>query len=229
METTQQTTVQSGYPGGGSERRAAVEKTLAGSYGIAAVAGLAVLVLAILALVGIIPIALTGGAVIAGGLAFLIEGAGLAARARQLLRAGEGTEVDPSAIGGGVSIQLLAGLAGVTLGILALLGIEPILLLGSAVIVFGIALLIGTLAIRETAGIAGIGGGRAEQSQMLHQTIQTSNGARVFVGVASLALGVLTVIGIGPALVLTQIGLLAVGVILLLSGSAMGARFGMAT
>jgi hypothetical protein len=222
METTRQTTYESRYPTGGTSERRTTQRTLAGSFGVAAVAGLAVLIFAILALVNIIPLALTAGAVIAGGVAFLVEGAGVAARAKQMQRH---EDVETSALGGGVSIQLLAGIAGVTLGILALIGINPVLLLGSAAIVFGVALLLGTLATRETASAETA---RGHGGIEMDQTIQTSNGARVFVGIGSLVLGVLAVIGIGPALVLTQIGLLAVGAILLLSGSAISARFGMA-
>jgi hypothetical protein len=226
METTQQTTtIEAGSAGSGRSERASVERTLAGSYGIAAIAGLAVLIMAILALVNIVPVRLTAAAVIAGGLAFLVEGAGIAARARQIQHRTAGAGGETSALGGGVSVQLLAGVAGVTLGILALVGIEPITMLASSLIVFGAALLLGTLAVRETGDLAAT---RSEEGGLTQRTIQTSNGARVFVGLGALALGVLTVIGVGPTLVLTQIGLLAVGAILLLSGSVLGSRFGMA-
>ena len=136
------------------------------------------------------------------------------------------SQLETFSFGGGVSIQLLAGVAGVTLGILAIVGIAaPILLLGSAIIVYGVALLLGTLA---TYGTARVEAGRGEEGRLTDQTIQASNGARALVGIASIAFGVLAVIGVGPAFVLSQIGILAIGAILLLSGSAIGARFGMA-
>jgi hypothetical protein len=226
MQTTQQTTraYSTDTLGERSERHEGT-KTLIGTYGVAALAGLAVLILSILALVGISPLWLTSIAVIAAGVAFLVEGAGIAARARQMQRSIGGSQMETSFVGGGISIQLLAGAAGITLGILALVGIAaPILLIGSAVIVYGVALLLGTLG---TYGTSRMHAGGGHEGELTVQTIQASSGARVLVGIASVALGVLAVIGVGPALVLSQIAILTVGAILLLSGSAIGARLGM--
>jgi hypothetical protein len=108
-------------------------------------------------------IVLGGGLLIGGGLA--------AARYTGVFPATESTageEVE----GGGMALESLAGLAGLTLGILSLLGIVPRILLPTSAIVFGGAMLLGagsmvgnqtggTRSISDVASLTGLLGGSA--------------------------------------------------------------------
>src|SRR5262245_11509555 len=91
-----------------------------------ALGGVAALVLAILALVGFQPLYLTTIATIAVGVALLAHG-GMAVRETESTNR--------------IGSEILGGAAGVALGILALVGVLPQLLLLAATIVLGVALL----------------------------------------------------------------------------------------
>lgn len=195
-------------------------KVMAGTYSVEALAGAAVVTLTILALVDVLPVYLTAIAVIVAGGAFLVEGAGLGARAKQIRRSLQAKGVNTGGLIGGVSVQLLAGVAGVALGVLALIGMSPNLLLAISAIVFGSALLLGPSATREVS--------RLEQehpyeASVAHESLRASNGARAMVGAGAIALGILALIGVGPVVTLIVIAILAVGAILFLSGIAIGA------
>lgn len=223
METTQHTIHSSAVERPELERKDPVRTThrlLAGSYSIESVAGAGVVTLAILALANVLPVWLTGIAVIVAGGAFLVEGAGLGARARQIRRSLHAQDAHMAAFTGGVSVQLLAGVTGVTLGILALVGIATDPLLAIAAIVFGGALLLGTSATHELSRFEGQ---RSRLASAVRETIHASNGAHVMVGAAVIALGILDLIGVGPNLVLVTIALLSVGALFFVTGAAIGA------
>src|SRR5919108_4582456 len=119
-------------------------RTVATGAGAEAVAGGAAVVLAILGLAGLLPMVLASIAVIAAGAAFLFQGAAVTARHRRLtLEAGGGE----AGIETGMSAEIIGGLAGIALGILALLGVEMMALLAVSAIVFGGTLLFGSPAV----------------------------------------------------------------------------------
>jgi hypothetical protein len=124
-------------------------KTVATGSGVEAVAGGAALVLAILGLAGLLPMVLASIAVIAAGAAFLFQGAAVAARHRRLALEAGGGEAE---IETGMSTEIAGGLAGIALGILALIGIETVALLAISAIVFGGTLLFGSPPFTVRAG-----------------------------------------------------------------------------
>lgn len=181
-----------------------------------ALAGGGAAVLAILALLGVLPLVLGSIATIAVGAALMIEGGSIAARWNRLE---EGAHY--ATAGGGLTVEMLGGAAGVVLGILSLIGIASGILLPIAVLIMGGALLIGA--------------GPAEQIEMLvhhetpggehlHQAVNATQGARVLVGLGAGTLGVLVLAGVGVPVVLTLVALLALGAAEFLFGSALGAR-----
>ncbi|MCO5170145.1 MAG: hypothetical protein M9894_27745 [Planctomycetes bacterium] len=185
-----------------------------------AVCGGAVVVMAVLGLanVGMPTVAFAGTIVL--GAALLLQSGAFAARYRELtvgLHPDEETEV-----GGGLSAQMIGGIAGILLGVLAILGVAPAILTPVAIIVFGAALLLGgslTLRVGEMAGPAG----HDRTAETLRRATESSAGAEALIGMAAVVLGVLAVIGVAPE-TLVLVSLLALGAGVLLSGGALGGR-----
>ena len=67
-------------------------------------------------------------------------------------------------------------------------------------------------------------GGVDEQSAP-PSVVQASAGVMTMVGIATAVLGILALLGVGPALTLTLVALLCVGASLVLAGGALTARF----
>ncbi len=186
--------------------------------------GVGAVVLSILALAGIWPAVLAAITTIVIGAALMLKGGPIMAEYRRVLAHLDKDNVTRAEVGGGLSAEMLAGGAGVVLGILALLGLVPEVLTASAVLVFGTALL---LSSGSTAKLAAM---RVEYSasegpgQLLaREAAQTASGAQVLLGIGAGVLGILSLVGIHP-LYLTVVGLLAIGATSVLAGTALGGR-----
>ena len=99
----------------------------AGGAATESMGGVAVIVLTILSLLGVVPRILTPVAGIVFGIAFMVEGAAIAARQATIIEQTEKTHAcrAPIEVGGGVTIELTVGAAAIVLGVLALIGIVP--------------------------------------------------------------------------------------------------------
>ncbi len=187
---------------------------------IEAVAGIAAVVLTILALVGVAPADLAPIATIVIGVALLIEGGAIAARYSTLLSKAGG-EYSTAELGGGMSAELLGGAGGGVLGLLALLGLTPQVLMSVAVIVFGAALLLGSGVTSRVSSLA-IDTAADQRSHLIaREAVLAAAGAQALVGLAAVALGIIALVGISP-MILTLVALLALGASILMSGTAMG-------
>ncbi len=163
-----------------------------------AIAGIA---LAIVGLAGVFSSTMAAIATIVLGAAILLEGGSFGAT--EVAETGT-TETSVSrSTSGGMSADFLGGLAGIVLGILALLGVSPMTLLSVALLGFGASFLFSSTAAA--------------------QVNPASAGGAVLIGLAGLVLGILAVVGIDP-LTLVLVGLLALGVHALFSGSSLGLR-----
>jgi hypothetical protein len=192
-------------------------KTVATGSGVEAVAGGAALVLAILGLAGLLPMVLASIAVIAAGAAFLFQGAAVAARHRRLALEAGGGEAE---IETGMSTEIAGGLAGIALGILALIGIETVALLAISAIVFGGTLLFGSPAVYRAS--------RAEPGnqivdEMARQATAGAAGAQALVAIGAVTLGILALVGIMPQ-TLVLVAVLCIGGAALLSGGALTSK-----
>ena len=192
-------------------------KTVATGAGAEAVAGGGALVLAILGLAGLFPMILAAIAVIAAGVAFLFEGAAVAARHRRLALEAGGGEAE---IETGVSAEIIGGLAGIALGILALLGVETTILLAVSVIVFGGTLLFGSPAVYRASRAEP---GNQVVDEIARQTTVGAAGAQALVGIGTITLGILALVGI-VAQTLILVAVLCVGGAALLSGGALTSK-----
>jgi hypothetical protein len=207
----------------GHGQRATVQYVAGGSI-VEGIGGLAAVVLGILGLAGLFPMLMAAIAALAIGAALLSEGASLAGRYSSLVSEIGGAHVSEE-LGTGLTTELLGGIAGVTLGILAILGVAPTTLLSVAAIAFGASLLVGSTATGRLNDLRFTSTGTEDDRtrEILREAISGATGAQQLVGLGSIALGILALVGIA-SLNLVLIAMLAVGVSVLLSGSAIGAR-----
>lgn len=190
-----------------------------------ALAGAGAAVLALLGLGGILPLTLAAIATIVVGAALLMEGGGVAARYSDLLAE---TIDEPwagrAAFGTGVAAETVGGIAGVILGVLALLTVAPVILMGSAAVVFGAALLLGSSATARLSGLAFAAAHPSPMTERLSRdAVLAAAGGQVLVGIAAVTLGILAIIGVA-APVLVLVALLALGASTLINGTAVGGR-----
>ncbi len=190
-----------------------------------ALAGAAAAILALLGFWEVVPLTLAAIATIAVGVALLLEGGGVAARYSELLSETVG---DPwagrMAFGTGVAAETIGGIAGVILGVLALLTVAPVILMGSAAVVYGAALLLGSSATARLSGLAFVATTPSPVTERLSRdAVLAAAGGQVLVGLAAVTLGILTIIGIA-APVLILVALLALGASTLINGTAVGGR-----
>jgi hypothetical protein len=184
-----------------------------------ALGGAAVIVLAILGLMRIDPSLLASIATIVLGAAFLVEGGALAARFMRTAR--RETATARESVGGDVAMESMCGAAGIVLGILAIVGIYPMVLVPAAVIVFGAGMLSASgTAWRLTAQQAPTSA--PVRPHWFEEPFDFS-GSQVLIGFAGIVLGILALAGYVP-LVLSLVALLALGFGILLGGSWMASR-----
>ena len=178
-------------------------------------AGIAVIVLAILALASISPGVLTPIAAIVIGVGLLIEAANTGIEySRVSARGMQSGAVQSAQLGADVSVELIAGVVGIVLGVLALIGAGTDMhLLPASLIVFGGAMLLAGFSATSISSVSGVdsapGGVIAVQSELA-----PARGLQVLAGVAAIVLGILAfVLTAGPTLLM--VGFLVVGATLL--------------
>jgi hypothetical protein len=188
------------------------------------ITGIGVIVVSIIGLAGFMPTIMMSIAVIGLGLSFLFEGGAVASRLSNLLTEITQGRVDIAELEGGLTVEILAGLGGIALGVLSLAGVVPYVLAPIAVIAFGTALLIGS---GVKARLNHLAISRQTEERMVHkitrEVVLATTGVEILIGLSVTALGVLGVIGIYPA-ALSLIGILAAGSFILLAGTAIGTR-----
>src|SRR5579884_2695589 len=196
-----------------------IETVGAGSL-VEAFGGAAAVVLAIIALAGGAPTLLMTITTIVLGAALLVEGAAVLGRYERLLRDVEapgGSRVARAELGSGMTAESVAGVAGVVLGILSLLGLAPTVLSPIALIVFGGGLVLGSAAVSRMNTVEYYGAGEATR-RVMRELVNASASGQVLLGIGAVVLGILALLQLDP-MTLTLVGFLAVGGAVLLSGS----------
>jgi hypothetical protein len=188
-------------------------------------AGIVAIVLGILALAGVSATALASITTIVIGVGLMVQAFNAAAETSKVLQA-SGTAATVAArteIGGEVIVDIGAGLTGIVLGILALIGINPQYLIPAALIVFGGSLLLsGAVAAQSGPSIAAKSSSGAH-NQISHQNSATISGFELLIGFVAVILGILSLI-VASSGVLVLVGFIAVGAALLVvSASFSGA------
>lgn len=212
---------------GGQESIAEVKKSAkvaaTGSM-VEGIAGLGAVVLTIIGLAGVLSGLLAYIATIAIGVALLFQGGAIAARFSSLPVELSGDRVESVQLGGGMTVEFLSGLTGVVLGILALVGMAPLVLAAIAAIVFGGALVFGAgaAASLNSLEVTRLSGPTMYQ-QTAREVVSATAGMQVFVGLGSITLGILALLGMAP-LILVLVAMLALGASVLLSSAAIRDR-----
>src|SRR5690348_4011113 len=149
MNTTTQTMQ---HPG-----RLSAFKWVAGGSAMGAMVSLAVIALAIVGLAGALAPTMAAIATIVTGAAILIEGGSWEAG---VLALPVGSEARETAFNRAPSAEALGGIAGIVMGILALLGIASETLVSVAVLLYGATLLLNGLPFAEKAWFSGTADGQ---------------------------------------------------------------------
>jgi len=211
------------------QERRAIEEVGGGSI-VESIGGIGAVVLSILGLIGFIPVTMASLATIAAGGALLIGGGTLASQYTRIF-SGARPRLSHSIIGGGMAMESLAGLAGIVLGIMSLLGIHSEVMLAAAVIVLGCALLLAsgavakltTLPIREPFGTAEQARHAENEHYIVRDALYAASGSEALIGAGAIVLGILSLSGIAP-MALVLVALLAIGASILVAGSSVAGR-----
>lgn len=182
-----------------------------------AIGAMATIALAIVGLAGIFPLVMAAIATIVISAAILIEGGAFSAGSATVSSTSEAQAVEA---GGGASTTFLGGIAGVILGILALLGVAGAELVAVALLVLGTTFMlsgVSSVTVGQMAPPTAGGPG------FVQSTRAAGSGGQVMVGIAAVVLGILAVVGLSQV-VLVLVGLLSIGGAALLGGSALGAK-----
>lgn len=197
----------------------------AGGAATESMGGVATIVLTILALCGVLPRVLTSIGGIVFGIAFMVEGAAIAARQTGIMSQASGA-TDSVETGSGASVELMGGLAAIVLGILALVGVVPAILLSALVVVGGVALILSAGTVQRLnelhASLSSPDAGPQAQS-VANLAASNASSGQFLAGIAAAVLGILGLVGIYP-IILSAVGLLVLGAAITFSGTALAGR-----
>jgi hypothetical protein len=195
----------------------------AAAYGgfVDALGGIATIVLAIIGLSGVKPDVLVSISTIVFGAALLIQGGAMLSEFAQIEMTADS---NAGSSGGGLSSLFLVGVAGIVLGVLALLAVHATMLTAIAVIAFGAALVISSSAVWHLLTSRSMAVRFQARGPMLRvvasEVAAGSTGVQAMAGLAVIVLGILAVSGIFTV-DLTLIALLVAGAAILLTGSTL--------
>ncbi len=175
-------------------------------------------VLSIVGLSARFPMLMLPIATIAIGASLLFEGGAVTARFSSLFSLAR-VPMDVREFGLGITTEFISGSAGIVLGVLALIGLEPLVLTPIAAIVFGASLLLGAGATaRANALLSQMSEQREAIREVMREAVYAASGVQILVGIGTVTLGILALTGINP-LVLSLVAMLSVGFASLLSES----------
>jgi hypothetical protein len=190
-----------------------------------AIGGIATIILAIIALAGVHPEIMLPIATIVFGAALLIQGGTMLSEYASIIFPAGSATASPEQFGvGSLSSLFLVGVAGIVLGILALLGITPSILTAIAVIAFGSALMLTSNSVRHLYMMQSCaswsGAPRAGAELLAGEMASGSAGVQMLAGLAAIVLGILAVLGMNQN-ILTLAALIVLGATVILTGSAL--------
>ena len=202
------------------DQRSTANTTAAYGGLIDAIGGIATAVIAIVGLTGFHDVLMDAVAVIVFGAAMLIQGGTLLSEYAAVL------PIVPAAAetgDPGVAVMFLAGVGGIVLGILALLGVAAAPLIAIAVIAYGAALLLSSSSVRHLFQLQSAArrlGSRSGTEILAGEMASGSAGVQLVTGLPAIVLGILSVSG-AHAPLLTLTALLIVGITFIMSGSTL--------
>ena len=218
MDTTQQTLMEEIR----KERKSA-KAVLNDSLAEGTVGGV-VVVLALLGLFHITPELMLPVSAIAMGAAFLLEGKSISVRVSRLLAKLTKEDLSKEQPRVGVTAEFIAGVTGVLLGFLALLGWHPLIMVPIAVIAYGSALIFGSgLTARLNDLENESSGALVCITRIVCEAVSAASGVEFLFGMGAGILGIVALTGMSPVTA-SLAALLIVGVSSFLNGTAIIAR-----
>jgi hypothetical protein len=170
------------------------------------------------------PEVLLAVATIAVSVSMLFEGGSIASRFSRLLSETTEGRLDAIKLEAGTSAESVGGVAGLALGILALLGIVPLVLVSIAAIVLGGALIVGTGVKTNLNRLELAEAGEKENvGQIAQQALNSAAGVQLLIGIGAVGLGILSLVGIQP-IILTLVAMLSLATSILFSGTAISSK-----
>lgn len=197
---------------------------------IDAIGGVATVIIAIVGLSGVNAPMMASIGTIVFGVALLIQGGTMLSEYAQIIFPAGSRTTNVEGFGGSsLSVVFLVGVAGIVLGVLSLLGIEPATLTPIAAIAFGSALLLSSNAVWQLHVLSqeslrsrdqmGAGGSEILASEMAFG----SAGIQALSGLAVIVLGILAIAGAANDLTLNLVALLALGATIVFTGGSLSA------
>ena len=184
--------------------------------------GVIAVMVAVIGIAGYFPLYMGATATIAIGFSLIASGGTLAARWQNATSGAHARADRTEALG--IGTEVLGGFAGIALGVLALLGVAPLVLLPAAMIVVGAALLFGGPAQPQIADAAPHV--HNLRYRIRRDSVRTSSSVMVMAGLAGIVLGVAALALPSYLLVLSLIAALCVATALVVAGGTITARFG---
>lgn len=213
-----------------TSRESAFRETAAYGGLIDAIGGLATVIIAIVGLSGVNAPMMASIATIVFGVALLIQGGAMLSEYAQIIFPAGSRTTNVEGFGGSsLSVVFLVGAAGIVLGVLSLLGVEPATLTPVAAIAFGSALVLSSNAVWQLHVLGqeslrsrdqiGAGGGEILASELAFG----SAGIQALSGLAVIVLGILAIAGAANDLTLNLVALLALGATVVFTGGSLSA------
>ena len=123
--------------------------------------------------------------------------------------------------------EFAAGITGIVLGILALAGVAPITLVSTAVLVFGVALILGCGLTSRLNHLELASGEETRGAERLYRPIRfvnrTATGVQLVIGLAAAIFGIMALAGFAT-LGLIMVSVLILGFATFLTGTAISSR-----
>jgi hypothetical protein len=181
--------------------------------------GLGAIALACLGLANVAPVVSLGVCVIAVGCGLIMQGTTIAGSFSTLLRQTSEGEIGKTNFGGGVSKELLAGLAGIGLGISSIVGLIPGVLVPVAAIVLGATFIASSRSISKLNGLMVKYSNATDASkEVAGAAITDASGLEVLVGLAAVTLGIISlvtgIVAAAATIILIAFLVLAIGTFL---------------
>lgn len=178
-------------------------------------AGIAVIVLAVLGLAAISPGVMASISTIVIGVGLLIEAANTGIEYSRIGTLGMQAGATPTGqVGADITVELLGGVAGIVLGVLALIGAGGVMnLLPAALIVFGGAMLLAGFNATTIGAMSGVDGGVGGRV-MVQSELAPARGLQVLAGISAIVLGILALL-LSAGGTLLMVGFLVIGAALL--------------
>lgn len=203
---------------------------------IEAIGGLAVIVLSIIGLSGLAPIFVAAVAGILLGVSLFAQGTAVASEFQHLFSRLSGGTLGAIEVGTGMAIEIAAGAAAVSLGIIALINIAPDILLPALVIAGGASLVLSAGTVQRLNSLKMTAAETPTLAQQLMHVATSglaagqllAGGAASVLGIIALSLPAATLAGAAAGsswLTLTLIALLVLGSSIAMSGGSLVGRF----